>query len=424
MRDSSEVITLLERQKALQKLYAASGSAPAHVFSKASLSPPLSTCYPIVRLRNMVPNATHDDVVVYNNVITSQGPGSALLFAVELGELLFDDTDKANLMAQKLCLDRDNGFRRAVKRGRKRQVTHEPQPASERAATREDAKESQPVAPMNQEAHESSSSKLICKRQKCNGATLRTADECAVSFEYSGPRGDEATDDSEDSKNDEDPPTVAVLHNATQAPPRKRAVCFNFPLVQSRVWKPLEEIGWTTATPGRSERHYYPPAGLSAKNGAKNRFRTLTEVINFIRADVDWKDREDIGELIAAYDEISGTGIATAQRALPAATNSSGAKRQRGSDSSVIQRNDRKMKPKRSNHRTTGKRRKITTSVSAALNSHVASSGKRSDNSDMHSEAHFLLALRQGDSSASTSADRIGSSMGSSGLESSAGSEP
>jgi hypothetical protein len=124
MRDSSEVIILLERQKALQKLYAASGSAPAHVFSKAGLSPPLSTCYPIVRLRNRLAKATHDDVVVYNNVITSQGPGSSLLFAVELGELLYDDANKANMMARKLLVDRTGklNFRRAVKQGSKRRV--------------------------------------------------------------------------------------------------------------------------------------------------------------------------------------------------------------------------------------------------------------------------------------------------------------
>jgi hypothetical protein len=297
----------------------------------------------------MVANdVTYDDVVVYNNVITSQGPGSSLLFALELGELLYDDMDKAKSLAIRLRLDR-NDFRRAVTRGHKRQVPHElHQAASERAPTKADAMESQPpptpTSPTvdqhkGQATRESSNSKRICKRHKCNGATLRKADECAVSFEYSEPQEDEASQDCEESENDEDEPTVAVL--GIQEPRRNSGVRFDFPLVQSRVWTPLEEMGWTTDTPGECLRLYYQPRGRS--------FITLADVINFIRTNVEWKDREEIREVIAAYDEISGnpTGIGTTQRASSTSTNGSGVKsHQRGSESSLVPRNGRKTERK------------------------------------------------------------------------------
>jgi len=48
-----------------------------------------STCYPAPKFREMLPSASDDRVVVSDNLITSQGPGTSLEFALRLGEQLF-----------------------------------------------------------------------------------------------------------------------------------------------------------------------------------------------------------------------------------------------------------------------------------------------------------------------------------------------
>ena len=90
MQCSDTLLDLLQRQKELQKLYAASGAAPARVlaYEDEQLVSPVSTCYPIERLRNKLPTPTDADVVIWNNIITSQGVGLIFLFAIELGQLL------------------------------------------------------------------------------------------------------------------------------------------------------------------------------------------------------------------------------------------------------------------------------------------------------------------------------------------------
>ena len=49
-----------------------------------------ATCYPAPAFREKLSNPIADQpVVVTNNLITSQGPGTALLFGLELGQALF-----------------------------------------------------------------------------------------------------------------------------------------------------------------------------------------------------------------------------------------------------------------------------------------------------------------------------------------------
>ena len=150
MQCSDALLDLLQRQKELQKLYAASGAAPARVlaYEGEQLSPPISTCYPIERLRNKLPKSTDADVVIWNNVITSQGVGLSLLFAIELGQLLFegksDDAnsderkgevdigyEKARSVSRRLLVDRTGklGFRRLVHRDTKNELRYD-QPMS------------------------------------------------------------------------------------------------------------------------------------------------------------------------------------------------------------------------------------------------------------------------------------------------------
>ena len=198
MQHSSVLQELLQRQKRLQKLYAASGATPAQLFGKLGLVPPVSTCYPTRRLRSRLgKKSTDEDVVVYNNVVTSQGAGSTFLFAVELGELLYDgDRDKANVVCSKLLLDRGGkiGFRRRIQIGSRLTVPCPDEIYSMDATDRRRNAETCNDDP-NQIHHPHisstvsmelpSSTKSICKFRKCNGATLRTTSECQYAFKYS-----------------------------------------------------------------------------------------------------------------------------------------------------------------------------------------------------------------------------------------------
>jgi hypothetical protein len=55
--------------------------------------------------RNAIPKASDNDVVVHDNVVTSQGIGSALVFALMLVELLYDP-ELADRIAQTMLIDR------------------------------------------------------------------------------------------------------------------------------------------------------------------------------------------------------------------------------------------------------------------------------------------------------------------------------
>ena len=129
MRNSKELIQILERQKAWGKLYAASGAAPARVLADAGLGPPISTCFPKAVLRACLENPKEDDVVIYNNVVTAQGVGSSSFFAIELGELLFEDTSKANLISRKRLFDRTGklGYRRLLVKHDKQEIPYDGQ---------------------------------------------------------------------------------------------------------------------------------------------------------------------------------------------------------------------------------------------------------------------------------------------------------
>jgi protein deglycase len=91
LRDCAPLITKLKQQ---QGFYAAMCAAPAVTLAPHGLLPATATCYPAPKFRAVLQEATSTDVsdqavVVSDRVITSQGPGTALLFALQLGELLF-----------------------------------------------------------------------------------------------------------------------------------------------------------------------------------------------------------------------------------------------------------------------------------------------------------------------------------------------
>lgn len=89
LRDSECLVEMLKKQKEQNKLYGAICAAPAVVLqTHGLLAGPGATCYPAPPFRSTMANPSDDKVVVQGNVITSQGPGTSLLFALSLGEQL------------------------------------------------------------------------------------------------------------------------------------------------------------------------------------------------------------------------------------------------------------------------------------------------------------------------------------------------
>ena len=115
LRDCSELITLLQKQQqgkeeekeGKKKFYGAMCAAPAVVLATHNLIPTTgkATCYPAPIFRDKIAAIESNDKVVLNdNLTTSQGPGTALLFALQLGENLFG-IEKRNEIAKAMLVD-------------------------------------------------------------------------------------------------------------------------------------------------------------------------------------------------------------------------------------------------------------------------------------------------------------------------------
>ena len=101
LRDSAPLISILEKQKAAGKLYAAVCASPAVVLASKGVSGEGATCYPAPKFQAMIPSCSDEEVVVQGNVVTSKGPGTALKFALALGEKLYG-REKANAIADEM----------------------------------------------------------------------------------------------------------------------------------------------------------------------------------------------------------------------------------------------------------------------------------------------------------------------------------
>ncbi|CAE8636394.1 unnamed protein product [Polarella glacialis] len=103
LRDSPALIELLKEQSKRSKVTAAMCASPAVVFSTHGLLPETATCYPNPKFKAMVPGWQEAQVVVDGHIITSQGPGTSLHFALKIVEKLFgkeksEETAKAMLV--------------------------------------------------------------------------------------------------------------------------------------------------------------------------------------------------------------------------------------------------------------------------------------------------------------------------------------
>jgi len=102
LRDSSRLIDMLKEQAASGRLYAAICASPAVVLKPHGLlKNKKATCYP--SLLSELKNPEQAKVVVDDNLITSQGPGTALEFALKLVEMLFDK-EKSRVVANAMLV--------------------------------------------------------------------------------------------------------------------------------------------------------------------------------------------------------------------------------------------------------------------------------------------------------------------------------
>jgi 4-methyl-5(b-hydroxyethyl)-thiazole monophosphate biosynthesis len=102
LRDSATLIRILEKQKAAGKLYGAVCAAPAVVLASKGLIDGEATCYPAPHFREKLPVVSDAPVVVTDNLTTSQGPGTALAFALQLGENMYGKEKRDEIAKQML----------------------------------------------------------------------------------------------------------------------------------------------------------------------------------------------------------------------------------------------------------------------------------------------------------------------------------
>ncbi len=90
LRDSAELVAMLKKQKAGGRLYGAICASPAvALLPHGLLDGVKATCYPAMRNRLNPAYASDERVIADGKCVTSQGPATAIEFALKLVELLF-----------------------------------------------------------------------------------------------------------------------------------------------------------------------------------------------------------------------------------------------------------------------------------------------------------------------------------------------
>jgi len=101
LSESTTLTDLLKKQVAASKWTAAVCASPAVVLATHGLLPASATCFPAPALKEKVSGWQDAKVVVDGCVITSQGPGTSLQFALKIVEVLYSK-DKADELAKAL----------------------------------------------------------------------------------------------------------------------------------------------------------------------------------------------------------------------------------------------------------------------------------------------------------------------------------
>ena len=86
------------------QLYGAVCASPAVVLASQGFLDEAApaTCYPAPGFRENLKIISDEKVVISENVVTSQGPGTSLLFALTLGEQLFGKEKRDEIPKQML----------------------------------------------------------------------------------------------------------------------------------------------------------------------------------------------------------------------------------------------------------------------------------------------------------------------------------
>mmetsp|Transcript_91229 Transcript_91229/g.142418 ORF Transcript_91229/g.142418 Transcript_91229/m.142418 type:complete len:188 (-) Transcript_91229:146-709(-) len=106
LSECAELTEMLKAQSGAQKVTAAMCASPAVVLAAHDMLPASATCYPADKFKDILGAKRKDDLVVKDgHIITSQGPGTSILFALEIAESLFgkekaDEVGKAMLVAR------------------------------------------------------------------------------------------------------------------------------------------------------------------------------------------------------------------------------------------------------------------------------------------------------------------------------------
>jgi 4-methyl-5(b-hydroxyethyl)-thiazole monophosphate biosynthesis len=102
LRDCPELITMLKQQQQENRLYAAICASPAVVLQHHGLLPGIrATCHPSMWDQLAIKDESR--VVVDKNCITSQGPGTALEFAIKLVELVYNKEKAEQIAKAMIC---------------------------------------------------------------------------------------------------------------------------------------------------------------------------------------------------------------------------------------------------------------------------------------------------------------------------------
>ena len=101
LRDCEPLVTLLKEHAESKRLLAAVCASPAVVLASHSLLPEYATCYPAPKFKEALPDGWIDaPVISEGHVITSQGPGTSLQFALKIVEKLYGEQKADELSEQ------------------------------------------------------------------------------------------------------------------------------------------------------------------------------------------------------------------------------------------------------------------------------------------------------------------------------------
>ena len=108
LRDCEALIEMLKAQRNAGRMYGAICASPAVVLlPHGLLSDRRATCFPSFRARldeATDVEASNDRVVVDGTLVTSQGPGTAIEFALRMAALLFEDEARAEEIRERMLV--------------------------------------------------------------------------------------------------------------------------------------------------------------------------------------------------------------------------------------------------------------------------------------------------------------------------------